>query len=101
MRARLGPRARQDLIEAIRWIAKDNPQAARNLRNAVRRVAVQLGDQPRSGVTRVEIASTRFRFAMISGFPYIAVYNCERSPPLIVRILHGARDLPEVLRDLA
>ncbi len=27
------------------------------------------------------------------------VYEGDRRPPGIVRILHGARDLPEVLRD--
>ena len=33
----LSPKARQDLNEAARWIAKDNLSAARALRNAVHR----------------------------------------------------------------
>jgi toxin ParE1/3/4 len=36
----------------------------------------------------------------LTGFPYVIVYTAARNPPLIVRILHGARDLPEILRGL-
>jgi len=37
---------------------------------------------------------------VVRGFPYLVVSNPERRPPSIVRIVHGARDLPEVLKDL-
>jgi toxin ParE1/3/4 len=37
--AELSPRARRDLLAAVRWIAKDNPTAARALRDAVVRAA--------------------------------------------------------------
>jgi len=36
----------------------------------------------------------------LTGFPYVIVYDAGRRPPAIVRILHGARDLPEILRGL-
>jgi len=36
----------------------------------------------------------------LSGFPYVVVHNAARNSPLIVRILHGARDLPEALKEL-
>jgi toxin ParE1/3/4 len=35
----------------------------------------------------------------LTGFPYVIVYNAERRSPLIVRILHAARDLPEALKE--
>jgi toxin ParE1/3/4 len=41
-----------------------------------------------------------YRCFLLIGFPYVIIYNAERSPPRMVRILHGTRDLPEVLRDL-
>ena len=41
-----------------------------------------------------------YRFLTLTGFPYVIVYNAERRPRLIVRIVHGARDLPSVLREL-
>jgi toxin ParE1/3/4 len=40
------------------------------------------------------------RCLTLTGFPYVIVYNAERTPPRIIRILHGARDLPEILRGL-
>jgi toxin ParE1/3/4 len=98
--ARLSPRARRDMLEAARWIARDNPAAARALRDAVAEAAVRIGDFPLSGHLRPDLAREPWRFVTLRGFPYVVVYNADRKPPLIVRILHGARDLPELLRDL-
>jgi toxin ParE1/3/4 len=96
----LSPAARRDLLAAVRWIAKDNPAAARALRDAVAKAAERIGGHVHIGSPRLDLADERYRFAILSGFPYLIVYNADRAPPLIVRILHGARDLPEVLRDL-
>ena len=96
----LAPRARRDALEATRWIAKDNPAAAKALREAIAKAARLLSDNPRIGAARPEIAGERLRFLFLTGFPYVVVYDCEPVPPLILRVLHGARDLPEVLRDL-
>jgi toxin ParE1/3/4 len=98
--APFAPRARRDLLAAARWIAKDNPAAARALRHAVAVAAERIGRHPESGKTRPEIAPPAYRFVPLTGFPYIIVYNANRRPPLILRVLHGARDLPEVLADL-
>jgi toxin ParE1/3/4 len=94
------PRARRDLLAAVRWIAKDNPAAARALRDAVIAAARRLGDHPQIGAARPELAGEPYRFLTLTGFPYVIVSNAARTPPLILRILHGARDLPELLRDL-
>ena len=96
----LSPQARRDVLEAIRWITRDNPLAARALRAAVAQASERIGVHPLIGSVRPELAPARYRFVVLTGFPYVIVYNGERDPPLIVRILHGARDLPEVLRDL-
>lgn len=96
----LGPQARRDVLEATRWIAKDNPTAARGLRVAVLEAAQRIGEHPRAGVVRPELADEQFRFLMLTGYPYVIVYNSSRSPPLIVRVLHGARDLPDFLREI-
>jgi toxin ParE1/3/4 len=100
MNAVLAPAARRDLLAAVRWIAKDNPAAARALRDGVVRAAERIGEHVHIGALRPELAGEPYRFAVVTGFPYVIVYNAERSPPLIVRILHGARDLPEILRGL-
>ncbi len=49
---------------------------------------------------RPEIARQPFRVMPLIGYPYVVVYEANRRPPLIARIVHGARDLPEVLSDL-
>src|SRR5208283_5412421 len=97
MTAVLSLQAQRDLVAAGRWIAKTNPAAARALRQAVVNAAERIGEHPHVGKVRPELAGSRYRFVALTGFPYIIVYNAERQPPLIARILHGARNLPEVL----
>jgi toxin ParE1/3/4 len=82
--AAFAPRARRDLLAAIRWIAKDNPGAARALRDAVADVADRIGAHPRSGVLRPDLANEPYRFVALTGFPYLIVYNAARRPPLIL-----------------
>lgn len=98
--ATLSPAAEQDLLQAIRWITKDNPAAARALRNAVERAAMTIGEHRHIGRMRLELIGPPYRSMPLIGFPYVIIYNAERIPPRIMRILHGARDLPEILHDL-
>jgi toxin ParE1/3/4 len=98
--ATLSPAARRDLVDAVRWIASDNPAAARGLRNAVVNAAKNIGVYVHYGVRRPDLADDPYRFVVLAGFPYVIVYNADRQPPMIVRILHGGRDLPELLSDL-
>ena len=95
--AALSPAARRDLLAAVRWIAKDNPAAARAMKSSIAQAAERIAAHPMIGAERPELAEAPYRFLPLIGFPYIIVYNAERRPPLIVRILHGARDLPEAL----
>jgi toxin ParE1/3/4 len=97
--AAFAPRARRDLLAAVRWIAKDNLAAAQALRDAVATAADRIGAHPSIGVSRPDLVDDPYRFLVLTGFPYLIVYNAARRPPLILRILHGARDLPELLRD--
>jgi len=96
----LSPRARRDLLEAIAWIAKDNRPAARGLRGAVVAAAKRLGELPQLGRVIPELAGEPVRFLPLTGYPYILVYDADLKPPLILRVLHGARDLPDVLANM-
>ena len=98
--ARLSPAARRDLLVAMKWITKDNPAAARALRQDVAKVAITIGEHPYAGSLRPEIVQAPFRCMPLTGFPYVIVYHADRRPPVIARILHSASDLPEILRDL-
>ncbi len=86
------------MAEAARWISKDSPSPARRLRRSLTDLARLLGEHPHVGVARPEIADEPLRFALVKGFPYVVLYDPTPGPPLILRVLHGARDLPEVLR---
>ncbi len=98
--ARLSPAARWDLLDATNWITKDNPAAARALRDGLAKAALTIGEHPEAGPLRLEIVNALFRCMALVGFPYVIVYQADRRPPVIARILHGARDLPEILRHL-
>ena len=98
-RAALSPAAERDILEIVEWIASENPAAARGLRTALDKVATTIGEHPRIGVLKARLASPPIRFLPIRGFPYVVVYTPEADPPMILRVLHGARDLPEVLRE--
>jgi toxin ParE1/3/4 len=87
--ATLSPAAHRDIEGAIRWIAKDNPAAARALRSGVARAATTIGEHRHIGTLRPDIVSAPYRLPALTGFPYG-----------IMRVLHGARDLPEVARTL-
>lgn len=96
-KAQLTPRARRDLLAAVAWIARDNPPAARALRGTIALAADRLARHPKSGSERPDLADPPVRFLVLTGFPYILVYNAAERPPLILRVLHGARDLPSAL----
>lgn len=101
MPARLSRRARREIDSAMEWIARDNPAAAQGLLDAVVRAAERIGEYSHTGVARPDLtASAQYRFVMLTGYPYLIVYAADRDPPVIARVVHTARDLPRLLRDL-
>ena len=99
--ATLSRRAQRELDGALQWIARDNPLAAQALLEAVLEAAERIGEHPKIGVVRTDLTVTdRYRFVVLNGFSYLVVYAADRNPPVIVRIVHGAGDLPRVLRNL-
>ena len=98
--ALLSTQARRELAAALRWIARDNKLAAAALNEAVKTAATQIGAFPECGRNALELVREPYRLLPLRGFPYILVYNSDRRPPAIVRIVHGARDLPDLLSDL-
>ena len=93
-------RAERELLDAALWMARDDWAAAEAFRAAVIGAAELIGRRPGIGVRRPQLASELYRFFSLRGFPYIIVYTTVETPPRIVRVVHGARDLPSVLRDL-
>jgi len=93
-------RARAELREALRWIADDSLEAARDLNNAVEAATRRIGANPLIGAHRLVLAGERYRFWSVPRHSYILVYDPAPVPPQILRMLHMARDLGPLLTDL-
>ena len=96
----LSPRADGEAEAAASWIKQENPATADEFLDAVTAAAERIGEHPNIGISRPDLAPAPFRILFLTGFSYVLVYDAERRPPLIARIVHAARDLPELLQDL-
>ncbi len=52
------------------------------------------------GAFKRELADPPVRFWVLQRFHYLLVYDASASPPVVLRVLHGARDLPNLLSGL-
>ena len=95
-----GPAARADLRQALDWIAQDN-EAAAHAMQATLQSARRIVARPQLGPQRPEMLPAPFRFWRVSGFPYLLVYDAARQPPVVLRLLHMARDLRPLLANLS
>jgi plasmid stabilization system protein ParE len=88
-------------VEATAYIAGDSPAAARRLREEGVAAAIRIGQYPLIGFVRPTLAPESLRFLVVTGFPYVIVYRSTVTPPRILRVLHGARDLPDALHGVS
>ena len=80
-----GEAAKRDLREAISYIKRENPLAARRTARRIRLAARELEDFPakfRPGFA----SNTRER--VVPGLPYIIVYRVERDRVVIIALFH-------------
>ena len=96
----LSRQARRDLARAVQWIAKDNPDAASRLNDAVLDAAQRLGGNPLIGRAAPPPFASPYRFWSLTRFSYILVYDPSTNPVEILRCVHSARDLPRALAEL-
>ena len=92
------PLATEDL-DALWWfIADDNPEAADRVEMEIVATCRRLAKHPRMGTKRRDITPLPLRFWTVTRFPnYVIVYRPETVPLQVVAVLHGKRDLKEVL----
>jgi toxin ParE1/3/4 len=88
------------MVSASRAIARDSRSATLRFPDVIVALAQHLGEFPMMGLERPEIVGPPYRFVAVHGFPHLVVYDARQSPPLIMRIVHGAQDLPAILHDL-
>lgn len=97
-RYRFTPQARDDLFEIWSYIAQDSPQAANQVEQAIYEACNLLADSPLAGTVRKDLTSLPVRFWLVPQFPnYFIVYEPGAKPLEVIRILHGARNIPSII----
>ncbi len=95
---RFTPQALGDLLEIWSFIAQDNPNAADRVGETNLGACDFLADSPFAGRIRKELTPLPVRFWVVQPYSnYLIVYDPEKKPLQIIRILHGDRDLPSLL----
>ena len=92
------PQAADDLDDIWWFIAEDNRDAANRVEFEIVATCRRLVKHPLMGVRRQDITPLLVRFWTVTKFPnYVIVYRPETNPLQVVAVLHGKRDLREVL----
>src|ERR1041385_8611393 len=87
MRPRWSAGAIADLVEIRRYIGEDNPTAAREVADRIKRAVQFLGDQPQLGRSGRRAGT---RELVVSGTPYIVAYAVLGGNAVeILAVMHG------------
>ena len=94
----LAPEAALDLVQIWRYIKKNvSLQMADRVESVIRDKIVYLAERPGRGHWRKDLTNEPLKFFSI--YSYLIVYRPETSPLQVVAILHGRRDVEELLKD--
>ena len=83
-----------DLQEIRDYIAKDNPDAARRVVLRLRAKARKLAETPGMGRSREEDLRPGLFSFPVGG--HVLFYQAQPGGIVLVRVLHGSRDLPTI-----
>jgi len=92
----LSPEALQNLQDIWEFIAFDNSNAADKLQDEFFDAFEELARRPQMGHFRRDVSRREVRFWPVGS--YLIVYRQVSAALEIVAVLHGARDVPEVIR---
>jgi len=93
-RFKLSPEAAQDIREIWVYIAADSIKAARRVRLQILDACQTIARNPGIGHRREDLTDKPVLFWSTGS--YLIIYAARR-PVEIVRVLHGARDIPSLL----
>ena len=88
------PEAERDLVEIYLHISRDNPSAAEKLVRAINTKCERLARSPMMGRARPELRPD------LRSFPYgayLILYRATDGGVEIVRVVHGARNLEDLV----
>jgi len=93
---RLSPHAFQDIDSISKHIAQGNLDAADRLRDEFFDAFEKLAEIPGIGHLRKDLAAEPLRFWLVYS-SYLVIYKPDSHPLEIVRVLHSARDIKNLL----
>lgn len=95
----LSAAAARDLDEILTYVLEqDGPQRAQHVADRLHESLQKLADAPGLGHRREDLTSAPVLFRAV--WSYLVVYRPDSTPLEIVRVLHGARDLPSLLEEI-
>jgi len=93
--------AENDLFEIWCYIARDSTDAANRVEEAIYHACRLLARSPRAGQERPDLTRRGLRFWTVSPFKkYVVIYDPDALPLRILRILHSARNIRVLLKDM-
>ena len=93
------PQAVEDLFEIWSYIAADDLDAADRVEEAIHTACGFLSDTPLAGRIREDLTALPLRFWIVQPYRnYWIAYHPEKKPLQVIRIIHAARDIPNILR---
>jgi toxin ParE1/3/4 len=94
----LAPEAASDLVQIWRYIKmKAGLETADRVETVIRAKIVGLAERPHRGHWRRDLTDEAVKFFPI--YSYLIVYRPETNPLQVVAILHGRRDVAELLKE--
>ena len=85
--------AQEDILDIAYYVAQDNEEAAQRLIGKILRACDRIGVSPKAGRLRAELAPNLRSFPVEK---YLVFYRLVPGGIEVLRVLHGARDLPSL-----
>lgn len=95
---RLTERAEADVDAITDFIAADNIDAAVKVVLALEDAFVLLASGPGIGHAREDLTDRPLKFWSV--YSYLVVYDPASDPLTIIAVLHGARDVAQILKEI-
>lgn len=92
------PRARQDLVDIWSYVASDSAAAADRLLDEINEKCELIAEFPGMGRRRDELGASLRSFPVGS---HVIFYRVREDGIEVIRVLHGARDIPSVFQEEA
>jgi plasmid stabilization system protein ParE len=93
----LTPAAEGDLRKIVEYLEGDSPGAIMKVVEALDDAMRLLADNPGIGHLRSDLTHHAVRFWPV--FRYLVIYRPDTSPLQIIRVLHGRRDVKQLLQE--